>query len=272
MIYNHLIAIITSMCYCIFMNNNELGSSHLTAINDKNLRMFIEREEHTDRISFEQEQILFNHIKNGDVDSILLLVKDMKDGRNGKLKAGRMSSDSLRQAQYTAVTLTALGIRYAIKGGLSETEAYSMSDYFIQQIDLQKSSDSVMFLILEMIITLTLTVQNAKSKQAYSIYTKKAIDYIYKNLHYKITLPNLSRHCGISEEYLSRVFKKDVGITVSAYIVKEKLEVAQSMLLVRSFTSAEIAHTLGFCSQSHFIDAFKKQYHITPKQFLMTRL
>lgn len=230
---------------------------------EKDFRMFMEREEQKARISFEREQALFHLIKSGDVEGVLLFLGGVG---NGNVEAGTMSTNSLRQSQYVAVTLVAIGIRYAITGGLLETEAYSMSDYFIQRIDSQKTSESVVELIWEMMTALTVAVRRAKVNQNYSPYIRKAIDYIYKNLHNKITLTELSLYCGISKEYLSRLFKKDTGISISAHISKEKLETARTMLLTKNFTSAEIANTLGFCSQSHFIQAFKKQYGITPSQ------
>lgn len=246
------------------MKNIIIDNLNLNDVPDKNHRMFTEREESNARISFEREQVLFNCIKSGDVDGISQFLRAF-DGE--KLEAGKMSPDSLRQSQYVAVTLVAIGIRYAIMGGMLETESYSLSDYFIQQIDRQRSPEGVMALMREIMITLTDAVRRAKDNRHYSPYVRKAIDYIYKNLHSKITLAELSEHCGITQEYLSRLFKKEVGYSICIYITKEKLAVARSMLRLKEQSCSEIAHTLGFCSQSHFIRAFKAEYGVTPGQF-----
>lgn len=60
---------------------------------------------------------------------------------------------------------------------------------------------------------------------------------------------------------------KETGITLHQYIVDQKLEEAQHMLSqVKSLY--EISYTLCFCNESHFIQLFKKKYHVTPAEYL----
>lgn len=95
----------------------------------------------------------------------------------------------------------------------------------------------------------------------------RCIDYIYDHLHTKITLANLSELTGLNSSYLSRLFHKETGMTVSDYIQQTKIETAKNMLLHSSYSAAEIASILAFSDQSYFSEVFKKQTGLTPKRY-----
>ena len=116
------------------------------------------------------------------------------------------------------------------------------------------------------ILRLTSMVADSKLKPSQSPYVKKCICYINENLGEKITVANLSQYCGVSSDYLSQTFKKEIGENLSSYIIRKKLEAAKIML-ADGKTSVDICEILGFSSQSHFITSFKKYYHMTPTEY-----
>lgn len=234
--------------------------SHWHAIRDKSLRMFIEREELTPRTSMENERVLFAMIRDGDIAGINRMLGD------APMTAGTMSANTLRQAQYMAVSFIALGTRVAIEGGVTETDAFSMSDYFIQIVDSMDTPDEVYSMIFDMMKVLAVSVREAKLSKNYSDCVNKCVDYIFKNLHFRISLEALSRHANLSREHLARVFRRETGRTIAGFIMEEKLKLSYDLLKTGRMDSREIAHTLSFCSQSHFISCFKKRYGITPLQ------
>ena len=71
---------------------------------------------------------------------------------------------------------------------------------------------------------------------------------------------------GLSEDYLSKLFKKHVGKTVRDYIMEQRLEAAKAMLRGKG-DQKMIAYDLGFCSQTYFITCFRKAYGVTPHQY-----
>ena len=180
---------------------------------------------------------------------------------------GNMSSSNIRQHQYMAVSCITLATRYAIQGGLDETEAYNFSDDFIRTVDTIDTSAHIMEYVAEKIIELTNLVAANSKRLKYSPYIRKCMSYINKNLHNKISVSDLAEECGLSADYISHLFKKEVGENLSSFILKQKLEVSKT-LLFEGFDNNKICFTLGFCSQSHFISAFKKEYGITPREFV----
>ena len=95
-----------------------------------------------------------------------------------------------------------------------------------------------------------------------------AIDYIQANLGANISLHELSQTVGMSMHHFSRLFKKSVGYSPYQYVLKCRVERAKMLLLQRQLTIADIAFAVGFASQSHLTQHFKRFVGVTPKQFL----
>jgi AraC-like DNA-binding protein len=68
----------------------------------------------------------------------------------------------------------------------------------------------------------------------------------------------------VSMEYLSTIFKKTEQITITEYILREKVKLAKNLLIYSEYSAENIALYLGFSSQSHFGKVFKKYTGITP--------
>ena len=68
---------------------------------------------------------------------------------------------------------------------------------------------------------------------------------------------------GVSASYLSRLFKKETGVSVSAYIRNRKIEMAKNLLRFSNDSMIEIANRLSFSSQSHFIQQFREVVGMT---------
>ena len=101
-----------------------------------------------------------------------------------------------------------------------------------------------------------------------TLYPKPIIiclDYIYDNLHTKITLDTLAEIAGLSPSYLSRLFRREVGLTISEYIMKKRLETAENMLKYSDHSCIDISNYLCFSSESHFIQTYRKHTGYTPK-------
>ena len=100
-----------------------------------------------------------------------------------------------------------------------------------------------------------------------SLPVVRCIDYIHENLHSRITLEELAELAALHPSYLSRLFKKETGVSVSEYIQQLKIDTAKNMLLYSDFTPAKIASVLAFPDQSYFTQVFKKYTGFTPRKF-----
>jgi AraC-like DNA-binding protein len=71
----------------------------------------------------------------------------------------------------------------------------------------------------------------------------------------------------LSPSYLSRLFKQNLGVSVSDYIREKKIEKAENLLKYSDKSLIDIANYLAFSSQSHFIKTFEKYEGLTPKKY-----
>lgn len=83
----------------------------------------------------------------------------------------------------------------------------------------------------------------------------------------KLKLPALAKQFGISKTYFSEYFKKQAGMSLTDYILKSKLKIAETKLLHTDLSLKEIAWQLNFTDSSHFSKSFKKLYGMTVKEF-----
>ena len=209
---------------------------------------------------YETEVMFYSCIENGDVEG----TKKMLSSLWGQsVVVGRMSHNDLRQMQYFAVCCTTLAVRAAIRGGVSEALAYSISDECIQKIDsIKKAEEIPAFLAAKAVELAELTEKSSRKKISHPI-VKKAAHYIEQNLYQKITPLQVASYCSVSKDHLSLLFKENTGYTTAKYILREKLRESRR-LINRGFSNSQIAYQLGFCSESHFIAKYKELYGNTP--------
>ena len=93
---------------------------------------------------------------------------------------------------------------------------------------------------------------------------QKAIYYIFQHKGERLTLQNIAEHCHVSEGYLSRLFKKNLGSSYSAYIPHLRISWAKTMLETTEQSITEISNVLGFSESGYFIKTFKRIEGVTP--------
>lgn len=223
---------------------------------------FINREYNVSHLSYDREIAFFESIKSGDVEEAMRLFKPLNSD-----SLGRLSEDSLRNLKYHLIITVAFMTRYCIEGGMEMETAYNLSDIYIQSIDKCTTKEEIHKLHKDVIYEY---VKRMKQIQKTSVFSKSilvCLDYIYDNLHTKITLEQLAEQVKLSPSYLSKLFHKEVGLTVSSYITKKRIEAAENMLKYSNYSSADISNYLCFSSESHFIQVFRKNTGYTPKSY-----
>ena len=223
---------------------------------------FINREYNISHLSYEREMAFFDSIKNGDADRAQELFKPFNCDEMGKL-----SEDSLRNLKYHLIITIALITRYCIEGGMEMEGAYNLSDIYIRSIDKCRTEDEVNLLHREVVADYAQRMQIIRRQNRFPRSVTVCLDYIYDNLHTKITLEKLAEVTSLSPAYLSKLFHKEVGLTISAYITKKRIEAAENMLKFSDHSCLEISDYLCFSSESHFIQVFRKHTGYTPKVY-----
>ncbi|MDO5572583.1 MAG: AraC family transcriptional regulator [bacterium] len=227
-------------------------------------RLFVTREENVYHMPYTEELDFYNSVKSGNLEKI----KQLKYADFTKQPGlGCLSENYLQNIKYHFVIATAMIARYCIEGGLEHEFAYNASDLYINKVDKCISKSEVVSLQYDMIQYFTTQMYKLRTAKIYSLPITKCIDYIYNHLHTSISRNTLTSITGLSEGYLSRLFKKETGYSISDYIRNRKLDTARNMLTHSEYSITMISETLCFASQSYFISVFKKCVGMTPLQY-----
>jgi len=214
--------------------------------------------------TYREESERFHLLLNGDMraveESSRLLSSEMQ---------GTLSKDPLRNAKYLFVVNTGLLTRYMIEGGIPQETIYATSDLYIQRADTAKSIDEVNSLNRELWTFCVDLVKKHIKSEHYSKAVYICLDYIDTHFNQKITLKDLSDRTGLNACYLAVLFKKETGVTFGNYLTDYRVDVSKALLSKTDHSYSRIAYSLGFCSQSHFTQVFRKRTGLTPKQYRM---
>lgn len=175
-------------------------------------------------------------------------------------------TSELRNRKNQAIGAIAIATRYAIEGGLPSEIAFSLSELYIQNIEKSNDVNSILPLVKEAACTFTEHVK-IHMRRNYSKTVITCQNYILKNLYKEISLKQLAHITNKNSMYLSTLFKKEVGLTLSKYIHRKKVEEAKKLLTLTNYSLLEISTLLNFNNQSYFTKIFKKYTTITPKQY-----
>ena len=154
----------------------------------------------------------------------------------------------------------------AIQNGVPELKAHGVQETYYRAMDYADTTDDVIALLQEHCMELTSLVAASKKEQRYSKLVKSCCDYIRENLYEKLTVQSVAASVHFSPSYISHKFRCETGETLNQYIRKAKISEAK-LLLRANFPLAQISSELGFASQSHFANTFKRETGMTPKQF-----
>ncbi|MGG7215073.1 helix-turn-helix domain-containing protein [Clostridium nigeriense] len=108
-----------------------------------------------------------------------------------------------------------------------------------------------------------------KSISSDTIYNKiEALSaYIKTNCENEIKLSKLAKQLYVSEQYLSRMFRKINGVNLNEFVVNCRMEKVTHELINTNKTITDIAFSSGFTNINSFNRLFKNKYNMTPKEF-----
>lgn len=104
-----------------------------------------------------------------------------------------------------------------------------------------------------------------QSKEIQNLY--KIIRYIAAHSYQSLSLYECACEMGWSTSYLSRYFRKHMGISFQDYVKNSRIERAKTLLLSTDTSITEICYEAGFSGISTFNKLFKSEVGINPSQY-----
>ncbi|HZH61110.1 MAG TPA: helix-turn-helix domain-containing protein [Metabacillus sp.] len=246
--------------------NNKLVGEHIPEIEDPHITISLRRENVSFHHDLMYEKRLFQYIKEGRKEEFLKAYKlSPERGEMGVLS----KKSQLRNRKNLGITAITLATRAAMEGGLHHEIAYTLSDLYIQELEELTNIKTADTLIEQALSDFAERVRKNK-QQKYSKPINMCLNHIFNHLYEDITLLSLANLVDMHPNYLSSLFKKEVGLSISEYIQRTKIEEAKSLLTFTNYSLLKIATMLNFHDQSYFTKIFKKYTGITPRKYKNT--
>lgn len=129
--------------------------------------------------------------------------------------------------------------------------------------DLKASTGEFYSALFDKIDTLAL-----ENKYAREMLFKKMTDYLQEHIYGMINMQDMKEYFGMSESYMSRVFKQYAQISPMVYYSNLKIEEAKKIMDYNSSIKiGEIAEMLGYSNQYYFSKAFKSSQGMSPQEY-----
>lgn len=212
----------------------------------------------------ESEYLFYRAVANGNVEAV------RENCENGKFLeldgVGILSKDPVTNLKYHFVVTAAMITRICWQNGMELERTFRLSDFYIQKLDDARTIEDVRRIHDDMVLDFTEKMRRILKKPN-SKHIRACKEYIYAHIKERITVEDLAQALGVSPSYLSRLFKKETGESISAYIRARKIMVAENLLKYTDHSMIEIANQLSFSSESHFIQQFREVVGMTPKKY-----
>jgi len=235
-----------------------------------------------------QEKLLYeisvakDHYSDGDDKSAEMLLKFEKELHFAMLRGEKSaalqmlnevlahihvySNFDVRAIKARLLELLVILSRATIEAGADPADTFRLSEDFISQIAQYSDVDQLALWISDIVRRFVVQAFDlAQIKHSDVVF--KTTNYIKRNCAEKLSLDSLAREVFLSKSYLSSIFKKETGMSLTAYITKVRVEKSKKLLLEDSASLSHISSQCGFKDQSYFTKVFKKETGVSPKRF-----
>jgi YesN/AraC family two-component response regulator len=100
-----------------------------------------------------------------------------------------------------------------------------------------------------------------------SALVKRAVVYFHQNYHRSLSRWELAEAIGVSEDHLSRVFRREIGISPWEYLSRYRILRAKELLRCTNDSIRAVAHRVGFTDPAYFSRVFRKVTDFSPSSY-----
>lgn len=175
-------------------------------------------------------------------------------------------SDSLRNFKNYCIIMNTLLRKSAEKGAVHPFHIDQLSTEFAKKIERIKSLDAGKALMHEMIRKYCLLVKN-HSMKGYSMLVQKVITLVDADLTADLSLSTHAKHLNVNASYLSTLFKKETGQTLTEYVNSKRVQHGLFLLNSTDMQIQTVAQHCGISDINYFTKIFKKQVGKTPSEY-----
>lgn len=166
--------------------------------------------------------------------------------------------------------LLALAAGYARERGYTEIERYE--ELFVHNKEMSKCAtfEQVTELLLQamrMLMDNPVALGNDKKHRSNNTFIRKVLSYMQENYASPISTSDMADHVRLSRSYLSDLYSKEMGESLSETLTRIRMEEAKRRLRTGEMKVYEVADAVGFPDAKTFAKTFKRIVGCSPKEF-----
>jgi AraC-like DNA-binding protein len=213
---------------------------------------------------YEAENELIKAISRGDANRALELFQE------ANFKVGlRFASKDLPNQIAMYASLRTLIRKAAEQSGLAPILVDMISQDYAVRMQHAKSETELKNLTKELVIHFCRVIYQYHHTD-YSVYVKKAVQYIDLNLGKNLTAAELADFVGISQDYFVRRFCQETGMSFKQYVAQRRCDIAADLLNNSKMSIQEIAAYIGYEDRAYFTRVFKEKKGLSPQKYRAT--
>lgn len=210
---------------------------------------------------YELENTIFEAVTYGNEKQALAALAKI----SGMVLPRRLANE-LRDDKNLCIALDAMLRKAAETAGAHPSHIDEYSNRNIQEIERITTSKQSRLLSRNMILGYCQLVNKFNLKN-YSLPVRKTISYINTELTADLSLKSLSGRLNINANYLSTLFTKELGISLTEYVTRCRIEHAKHLLISSDMPIKKISEQCGFSDIYYFTRVFKRVASVTPKAY-----
>lgn len=211
--------------------------------------------------TYKIEDELLDAISKGNIDKALSIVEAID-----VFNFSSRSADALQNVQSHAITLNSLLRRTAYKAGVHPFYIDNVSTNFARLINSSVSINEINSAFPYMVRSYCRLVSKY-NLSSYSPPIKHIIVTIDASLEGDLSLKRFADELFLNTSYLSTLFKKETGQTLTDYVNKTRISAAQKLLKGTNLPTQEIATMCGIPDIHYFTKLFRRETGMTPKKW-----
>lgn len=201
-------------------------------------------------------QLMFREIRNGNREKI------MKIGEQFKADIIESKGNPACIREYTSrFAAGILRVAGEIKENLQREDGM---EYAVVGIAKSTTKKEICYQLDKIISAIVCKDESAITENGMIL---NVIGFIRDNYQSDVTLSEAAAMCGVTPEYLSRIFYKETGVNFSSFIQNFRISMAKRLLLSGNFKVYEVSEQVGFHDQKYFVKVFRKICGVTPSEY-----
>ena len=203
---------------------------------------------------------VYDCLKAHKQDALLEALNDVVQDYN----PGKLSREELRSSKNLTISLISVMVHFAVRDRIIDNElALTAADVCILLCEETRTRSELRQAAYAGLCKISELMQDYENRE-YHYLVQQSKDYIYKHLHEEIFCRDIADSLSVSQEHLSRTFRKAEGISLKQYILDERIERACNLLRNSDYSISEIARFLALSSSSHFATVFRRKKGKSP--------